>query len=615
MRNNRFTKNGIFSAAGVAVLAVLAMSQNAAWALSLPAITSPATDTATVGLPFQYQISALNLPTAFTAVGLPAGLSLDPLTGLVYGTPTTAGTFIVGLGAANLLGLGSLDLTLAVAKGTPDVTWPSPPPLQYGAALDSQQLNATANLSGAFVYTPPAGTLLNAGLQTLSALFTPMDLVNYIPVTITTPINVLKQTPVITWNPADLLAGTPLGAAQLNASANVQGTFIYTPPAGTLLNAGLQTLSALFTPMDLVNYIPVTITTPINVLKQTPVITWNPADLLAGTPLGAAQLNASANVQGMFIYTPPAGTLLVAGDQQLAAQFTPVDMANYNSATAQVTLKVVPPLAVLSGPSATPNPAQVATPVQFSFILSQANGVTYSWNLGDGSTSTLSSFAHTYATPGTYIVTVSATAGSGSTVGGAVSVVVEPNSANPGSDDSDGDGFPDELEIAFGTNPLDPTSTLFGGQPAGTIQPLLITKMRIQVNFKRSGNDLIAFSGALPIPAGTSVQGKSFAVFVGGVVKQFTFNARASGRTDAASAKLTLRGSRQTVKAQMAKYSVTLPKGDFVPKLRDEGLADNDTIYGAHRQITVYVVFNNALYRKVQGLTYNSRKNASGRSK
>ncbi len=54
---------------------------------------------------------------------------------------------------------------------------------------------------------------------------------------------------VVTWNdPAAIVYGTALGAAQLNATANVPGSFSYTPAAGTILDAGTQTLSTTFTP-------------------------------------------------------------------------------------------------------------------------------------------------------------------------------------------------------------------------------------------------------------------------------------------------------------------------------------------------------------------------------
>jgi hypothetical protein len=66
---------------------------------------------------------------------------------------------------------------------------------------------------------------------------------------------VLRKTPAIIWtNAAPITYGAALNDTQLNASANVPGTFAYTPPAGTVPGAGSYLLSAVFTPNDTVNY-------------------------------------------------------------------------------------------------------------------------------------------------------------------------------------------------------------------------------------------------------------------------------------------------------------------------------------------------------------------------
>src|SRR5207244_13018919 len=60
---------------------------------------------------------------------------------------------------------------------------------------------------------------------------------------------IAQQIPSVTWsNPAPIIYGTALGAAQLNASTPVAGTFAYNPPAGTFPDAGVYTLSVTFTP-------------------------------------------------------------------------------------------------------------------------------------------------------------------------------------------------------------------------------------------------------------------------------------------------------------------------------------------------------------------------------
>ena len=155
-------------------------------------------------------------------------------------------------------------------------------------------------------------------------------------------ITINQALPVITWaTPAAITYGTALSAAQLNATANVEGSFAYTPAAGTKLNAGTHQLSVNFTPTDAVNYTGASKTVEIVVNKATPVITWaTPAAITYGTALSAAQLNATANVEGSFAYTPAAGTKLEEGTHTLSVAFTPTDTTNYNTATAGVELVV-----------------------------------------------------------------------------------------------------------------------------------------------------------------------------------------------------------------------------------------------------------------------------------
>lgn len=61
--------------------------------------------------------------------------------------------------------------------------------------------------------------------------------------------------PTIAWStPGAILAGTALTDAQLNATANVPGTFSFSPAAGTVLAVGTHTLTATFTPSDVTRY-------------------------------------------------------------------------------------------------------------------------------------------------------------------------------------------------------------------------------------------------------------------------------------------------------------------------------------------------------------------------
>ena len=86
-----------------------------------PVITSGSTATGTAHSPFSYQITANNSPTDFSASGLPAGLSVDSTTGLISGTPTTAGSYAVQLTASNANGDGTATMTLTVNPQTAPV--------------------------------------------------------------------------------------------------------------------------------------------------------------------------------------------------------------------------------------------------------------------------------------------------------------------------------------------------------------------------------------------------------------------------------------------------------------------------------------------------------------
>ncbi len=96
---------------------------------------------------------------------------------------------------------------------TPVITWPAPSPIVYGTPLSESQLNAAADLPGTFVYQPPIGTVLHAGLgQTLTAEFTPHDLVEHRPASASTTLDVLPAPLAITALDRTKLYGAPLPA-------------------------------------------------------------------------------------------------------------------------------------------------------------------------------------------------------------------------------------------------------------------------------------------------------------------------------------------------------------------------------------------------------------------
>ena len=119
----------------------------------------------------------------------------------------------------------------------------------------------------------------------------------------------VSTTPQVTWrSPTPIVYGTLLGTAQLDASANVPGTFTYTPAAGNLLDAGSgQTLSVTFTPQDATDYTTAAATTTITVAKATPIL--KVAD--AGGRFDGSPFPASATIAGVIagVDSTPASSL------------------------------------------------------------------------------------------------------------------------------------------------------------------------------------------------------------------------------------------------------------------------------------------------------------------
>ena len=292
-------------------------------------------------------------------------------------------------------------------KSTPVITWINPADITYGTALSATQLNATADVEGVFVYDPAADSVLAVGNnQALTVIFTPTDSENYETAYDTVYVNVKKATPVITWsNPADIIYGTALSATQLNATADVAGTFVYNPAADSVLVVGdNQKLICTFTPADAEGYKSVSDTVSVNVKKATPVITWsNPADIIYGTALSATQLNATADVAGTFVYNPAADSVLVVGDnQKLICTFTPADAEGYKSVfdTVYVNVKTRPMQLVFT-----------TTDVNQTIELPLYGTVDCTVKWGDGEADGVYTIqgmkSHTFATAGTYNVSIS----------------------------------------------------------------------------------------------------------------------------------------------------------------------------------------------------------------
>ena len=185
-----------------------------------PAITSAATASAQVGQAFTYQIAATGNPTSYAASVLPAGLSIDTVTGLISGTPRNAGTFSIGLSATNAGGTGTATLSLTVAPTTPVITSATNVTGQVGKAF-SYQIKATSSPASFAASGLPAGLSINtvsgliSGTPTAAGSFS-------VGLSATNAGGTGTATLSLT-----IEAGVPAITSGLSASAQVGQTFTY----------------------------------------------------------------------------------------------------------------------------------------------------------------------------------------------------------------------------------------------------------------------------------------------------------------------------------------------------------------------------------------------------
>ncbi|HEU5108154.1 MAG TPA: MBG domain-containing protein, partial [Micromonosporaceae bacterium] len=141
-------------------------------------------------------------------------------------------------------------------------------------------------------------------------------------------------------------------AMTLTAVTDATGTVRWDAPLNARPAIYAQGISAISFP-DL-QYLGAPYTTARVVVEAIPTqVTWaTPAPVTYGTALGAAQLNATADVAGSFSYTPGFNTVLAAGTRTLSVRFTP-SAVGYAISTTTVTLEVrkaVPVMSVTGGP-------------------------------------------------------------------------------------------------------------------------------------------------------------------------------------------------------------------------------------------------------------------------
>ncbi len=236
-------------------------------------------------------------------------------------------------------------VSVTVNKADPGVTtWPTASDITYGQTLaDSTLSGGVATPEGTFAFTTPT-TAPDAGTAMQEVTYTPTDTANYNTASATVSVTVNKADPgVTTWPTAsDITYGQTLADSTLNGGvATPEGTFAFTTPT-TAPDAGTAMQEVTYTPTDTANYNTASATVSVTVNKADPgVTTWPTAsDITYGQTLADSTLNGGvATPEGTFAFTTPT-TAPDAGTAMQEVTYTPTDTANYNTATATVSVTV-----------------------------------------------------------------------------------------------------------------------------------------------------------------------------------------------------------------------------------------------------------------------------------
>jgi hypothetical protein len=356
------------------------------------------------------------------AAGTPTGTVQFSVDGVASGSPVTvssaaasytlpvltAGQHTIAAsysGDNTFVSAAATGIAITVSQVTPTVTWAAPAPITYGTALNGTQLNATASVPGAFVYTPVVGTVLGAATQSLSVTFTPADTVDYTVVTKTASLVVNQATQSITFTAPTSPVAFGVAPITLVATGGASGSSVVftvlsgpgTISGGKLTVTGAGTIQIAANQLGNTNYVAATQVTQsvvVNQASQTIAFTAPASPVSFGvSPVAlSATGGASGNAVVFSVVSGPGTisgstlTVIGAGTIQIAAN--QLGNTNYTAATQVTQSVVVNKVAPLIALQSSANPAFVQASITLTATVSFGGGVpTGTVTFLDGTTS------------------------------------------------------------------------------------------------------------------------------------------------------------------------------------------------------------------------------------
>ena len=229
--------------------------------------------------PFSLSATTLSgLPIIFQILSGPATISGNTVTINGTGTVTVRAS---QSGSPNYNVATPVDRSFDVVAANANIALSNLAQTYDGTAKFATATTNPAGKSVTITYSQngaPVTSPINAGAYNVTATINDPNFQG----TTTGTLVINKATPVITWNnPANVPSGTALSSTQLNATANVLGSFLYNVPAGIVLSAGTYQLTVIFIPTDVANYNSVAASVSLTVF-QLPVVQLSAASYSVG---------------------------------------------------------------------------------------------------------------------------------------------------------------------------------------------------------------------------------------------------------------------------------------------------------------------------------------------